>query len=89
MPCLTSGPLAKWLTLSDLVQLQLMRYEEQVEKYKQENGVLNESVGKSVTELARLEESLHQTELELTISQEKHRTCQQEVTFLCFSFAQE
>ena len=56
-----------------------MKYEDQVEKLKHENTALSDTVQKNATDILRLEENNQHLELELTISQEKHRTCQQEV----------
>lgn len=63
-----------------------MRYEDETEKLKMENSALSDSVARNAEQLVRLEEQLHQVELELAISQEKHRTCQQEVLFICTNF---
>ena len=63
-----------------------MKYEDQLEKMKMENNALSDTVQKNAQDLVRLEEQCHTLELELTISQEKHRTCQQEVSNLGYYF---
>ena len=57
-----------------------MKYEDQMEKIKCENQALSDTVTRNATDMLRMEDQLQQLELELTISQEKHRTCQQEVS---------
>ena len=59
----------------------VMRLEEEVEKLKGENSHLAEVGGRASQSCSELQEQLHQIELDLTISQEKHRTCQKEVRF--------
>ena len=56
-----------------------MCYEEQLEKLKAENSVLNDTTSNHLQSMLRMEEQVQTLELELTISQEKHRTCQHEV----------
>ena len=51
------------------------------EKLKGENSGLAEVGGRASQTCSELQEQLHQIELDLTISQEKHRTCQKEVRF--------
>ncbi len=60
--------------------VQVMKYEDQVEKLKLENTALSDTVQKNAGDMLRQEEQTQNLELELTISQEKHRTCQQEVS---------
>lgn len=59
--------------------MQVLKYEEQVKKLKLENMTLSDRVQTNTVDLLRTEEQLQQFELDLVISQEKHRTCQQEV----------
>ena len=59
-----------------------MRYEEQLEKLKAENSVLSETTSNHMQSMLRMEEQVQTLELELMISQEKHRTCQHEVSAL-------
>ena len=59
---------------------QVMRYEDQVDKLKLENVALSDTVQRNAAEILRLEERTHHLELELAISQEKHLTCQKEVS---------
>ena len=58
----------------------MLKYEDQLEKLRMENDALSDKVGKNAQDMCRMEEQTHQLELELTISQEKHRTCQKEVS---------
>ena len=60
----------------------MVKCEDQLEKFKIENQALSDTVQRNAQDLLRLDEQTHQLELELTISQEKHRTCQQEVKYL-------
>ena len=64
--------------------VQVMKYEDQLEKLKLENNALSDSLSKNAQDLLRMEDQIHGLELELTISQEKHRTCQKEVKNTCF-----
>ena len=57
-----------------------MKYEDQVDKMKMENMALSDTLGKNAADLLRLDEQTQHLNLELSISQEKHRTCQQEVS---------
>ena len=56
-----------------------MKYEDRLEKLKLENEALSDKVGKNASDMCHMDEQIQQLELELTISREKHRTCQQEV----------
>lgn len=58
----------------------MLRLEEELERVKNENSLLGEASQQAGTTTAQLNEQLHQLELDLTISQEKHRTCQKEVS---------
>ena len=60
----------------------MLRFEEEIEKLKLENGALSDALTKNANELMRNEEQIHSMQLELTVSQEKHRTCQLEVSAL-------
>ena len=66
---------------------QVMKYEDRLEKLRIENEALSDKVGKNATDMCRMEEQIQQFELELTISREKHRTCQQEVWVLFYSYS--
>jgi dynactin complex subunit len=57
-----------------------MKYEDQVEKLKMENMALSDTVQRNAQDLLRMEEQVSHLNLELTISQEEHRTCQIEVS---------
>jgi hypothetical protein len=59
-----------------------MKYEDRLEKLELENDAFSDKVGKNATDMCRMEEQIQQLELELTISREKHRTCQQEVCMI-------
>ena len=59
--------------------LQVMQYEDEIEKVKLENGALSDALTKNANELMRNEEQIQSMQLELTVTQEKHRTCQLEV----------
>ena len=61
------------------VCLQVMQYEDEIEKVKLENGALSDALTKNANELMRNEEQIQSMQLELTVTQEKHRTCQLEV----------
>ena len=50
-----------------------------MKKLKLENMALSDRVQSNAQDMVRTEEQLQQFELDLVISQEKHRTCQQEV----------
>ena len=63
-----------------------MKAEDEIEKLKTENSNLNKVGISSSEEVSQLQEQLHQLELDLTISQEKHRTCQKEVWCFTYSF---
>lgn len=56
-----------------------MKAEDDIDGLKNENSRLNQNGQQSSDEVGQLQEQLHQLELDLTISQEKHRTCQKEV----------
>ena len=57
----------------------MLRYEDELEKLKLENTALSDTLTKNAQQLLRHDEQLQSQQLELTIAQEKHRTCQQEV----------
>ena len=57
----------------------MLKAEDDIEKLKGENSNLNKISTSTTEELSSLQEQVHQLELDLTISQEKHRTCQKEV----------
>lgn len=59
--------------------LQMLKAEDEIEKLKGENSNINKINHSQTDELSSLQEQVHQLELDLTISQEKHRTCQKEV----------
>lgn len=59
--------------------LQVIRLEDQVDQLQTENNKLSGQAQQDADELLRLAERVQQQELDLTISQEKHRTCQKEV----------
>ena len=59
--------------------LQSLQYEDGVEKLKSENSQLSEQRQIMSDQLQQLEDDITQLHLDFTISQEKHRTCQQEV----------
>ena len=61
-----------------------MKYEDQLEKLKLENNALSDSLSKNAQDMLRMEDQIQGLELELTISQEKHRTCQKEVSVELF-----
>ena len=71
------------MTYKYCLYLQFMKAEDDIEKLKGENSNLNKMGISSSDEVSQLQEQLHQFELDLTISQEKHRTCQKEVC--CFA----
>merc|ERR1719210_766398 len=58
----------------------MIELEDQVDKMKMENCALSDTLSKNAADLLRTDEQIQHLNLELTISQEKHRTCQQEVT---------
>ena len=58
---------------------QLLKAEDDIQCLKNDNAQLNQNTQGMTTEVCQLQEQNHQIELELTISQEKHRTCQKEV----------
>lgn len=59
--------------------LQLLKAEDDIQCLKNDNSHMNQAGQASSQEIGQLQDQLHQIELELTISQEKHRTCQKEV----------
>lgn len=56
-----------------------MQYQEDLEKAKLENCALADKLQTSAQHIVKLEDRVHRLELDLTVSQEKHRTCQFEV----------
>lgn len=60
--------------------LQMLKAEDDIEHLKVENSRLNQTGQQSAQTLGHFQDQLNQLELELTISQEKHRTCQKEVS---------
>jgi len=62
----------------------MLTAEDDIEKLKGENSSLNKIGMKTTDDCSSLQEQVHQLELDLTISQEKHRTCQKEVAVSCF-----
>ena len=62
-----------------LFLLKLLKAEDSIEKLKADNSNLNKVGQVNTEEMSQQQEQIHQLELELTISQEKHRTCQKEV----------
>lgn len=67
------------LLLFVLLWLQLLKAEDDIQCLKNDNSHMNQASQASSQEIGQLQDQLHQIELELTISQEKHRTCQKEV----------
>ena len=59
---------------------QVIRQEDYIDKLKTENGELNDTNNKMARENHELRDARHQNELQITILQEKHRTCQAEVS---------
>lgn len=57
----------------------MLKAEDDIQSLKNENSQLNTNNQHGNQEIGQLTEQVNQLELELTISQEKHRTCQKEV----------
>ena len=59
--------------------LQVVKVEEELERYKSDNNKLSIQAQHDAQELLKLAERVQQQEMDITIMQEKHRTCQNEV----------
>ena len=59
--------------------LQVINNERRIESLTRENRALGDRVQLNAQDILHLQQHVQQLELDLTISQEKHRTCQQEV----------
>ena len=55
------------------------QYESEVDRTRNDNSGLSQKLQQACHEKQELEQSLHKFELELTVSQQKNKTCQQEV----------
>ena len=53
--------------------------DEEMDNVKEENSMLAELNGQTTRDVNRLQDQLRRSEFDLTISQEKHCTCQKEV----------
>lgn len=62
----------------------MLKAEDDIQNLKAENSQLNSNNQHSGQECGHLTEQVNQMELELTISQEKHRTCQKEVNMMLY-----
>ena len=56
-----------------------MKVEEELKLYKSDNNKLSIQAQHDAQELLKLAERVQQQEMDITIMQEKHRTCQNEV----------
>ena len=63
-----------------LTTLQVVKVEEELQQYKSDNSKLSIQAQHDAQELLKLAERVQQQEMDITIMQEKHRTCQNEVT---------
>lgn len=57
----------------------MLKAEDDILSLKNANSELNSNNQQNCHDATQLQEQVNQLELELTISQEKHRTCQKEV----------
>ena len=57
----------------------MLKAEDDILNLKNANSELNSNNQQNCHDATQLQEQVNQLELELTISQEKHRTCQKEV----------
>ncbi len=62
--------------------VQLLTSSDQVKKMRVEAEVMNETLANNAHDLVRLDEKCQHLELELTVSQEEHRTCQAVVSVI-------